>query len=278
MNCAEFTDYFGRNTAIVDDSPPPEVMEHLFVCPGCKALWNFMTRSHLDGQMPIRLRGSIVKAMRDDLRPVSPVPAGIMLVLGFVISFTLLVLAAVSVTGVQGAVTLQNWQHFGVLLVLGAGAVVLAVVLSREMVPAERSVISPGRAAVGVAVSLALSLALLFPWKVEDQFMAMGWHCGRRGLLFALPAALLFLLVLRRGTVLSPAAAGSLTGLLAGLVGVAVLHFNCIIHNAPHLVAWHAAVPLACAGAGYLVGQYLWIVWPPAYKRLDSKQQAGGSR
>jgi hypothetical protein len=268
MNCSEFNDYLARTEGDAAKRLPPEATEHLAACQGCRSLWSYLSSPQEEAALPAGLCDRIIPDMLDDLQPVSATPAAITLVLGFLIVFTLLILAAVSVTGARGAADLQNWQLAGVLAVLSAGAGVLAVVLSREMVPAERRVLAPGKAAVTIVVSLVLSLTLLFPWKVEDQFAAMGWHCAQRGLLFAFPAALLFLLVLRRGAVLSPETVGALTGLFAGLVGVGVLHFNCMIHNAPHLVVWHAGVPLACAGAGYLVGQYLWIVWPSTGRRL----------
>lgn len=280
MNCSEFRDYAVQADFVASEQLSAGAAEHLSTCRDCRDLWSYLSGADNDATLPPKLQDSLCRLVLGDLRPVSSVPAAITLVLGFLIVFTLLVLAAVSVTGAQGAASLQDWQHVGVLAVLATGAVVLAIALGREMVPAERRVIAPARAFVTIVTSLALSLTLLFPWKVEDHFVAMGWHCAQRGLLFALPAAMLFLLVLRRGAVLSPETVGALTGLFAGLVGVGVLHFNCMIHNAPHLIVWHAGVPLACAGAGYLVGQYLWIVWPSSRRRIEpgDRASAGGSR
>jgi hypothetical protein len=176
--------------------------------------------------------------------------------------FSLLVFGVVSITGAQGVAGYEGWQHGGGLLIVGLGAVALAVALSREMVPGEHSMLGPARTLATVVSSIVLSICLLFPWRVEEQFAVIGWRCTELGLFYALPAVVLALLVLRRGTVLAEGAVGSLTGAFAGLAGVAILHFRCMLHTAPHLLVWHAGVPIACSAAGYLIGRYVAVIWP----------------
>ena len=64
-------------------------------------------------------------------------------------------------------------------------------------------------------------------------------------------------MLLRRGAVLSLGIVGAGAGLLAGLVGVVVLHFGCGMNNAPHVVLGHLGIPLAGALIGAAIGRLL---------------------
>ena len=126
----------------------------------------------------------------------------------------------------------MGWAQFaGVLGIVGAAAFLLAFTLSREMVPGEKRLLTPARLFLVSLVPLFLTVFLLFPWESGNNPAPQSWHCFKAGCMFSLPAAGLVVLVLRRGAVLSLGIVGAGAGLLAGLVGVVVLHFGCGIPN-----------------------------------------------
>jgi len=59
-----------------------------------------------------------------------------------------------------------------------------------------------------------------------------------------------FWLILSRGAILSPRAAGAIAGMLAGLVSTTVLEEHCADLNVWHILVWH----LGSALVGMLVG------------------------
>ena len=121
----------------------------------------------------------------------------------------------------------------------------------------ERSQGRPGRTTLS-------SLALLFPWRGVQAFVAMGWPCLLGGLGIAVPAALLLWVIVRRGAPLSVGTLGATIGATAGLLGVTVLQFKCPLQEAPHLVVWHGGVLVVATVAG-------WAVAHLAHRRLLSR-------
>ena len=77
-----------------------------------------------------------------------------------------------------------------------------------------------------------------------DHFVSAGIACLLTGLLYAVPAALLSWLLLRRGFAVSPVSAGCVAGILAGLAGVGMLELHCPNFEAAHILVWHTAVVL----------------------------------
>jgi hypothetical protein len=69
-------------------------------------------------------------------------------------------------------------------------------------------------------------------------------------------------LILRRGVVLNPAAAGALTGLLAGVSGLTLLEIFCPNPDKYHILAWHMGAALVStiggAAIGWLVDRFRW--------------------
>jgi hypothetical protein len=75
--------------------------------------------------------------------------------------------------------------------------------------------------------------------------------------MFATATAAVLLVILRRGVVLEPVRLGATAGALAGLSGAMVLHFQCTVPEAPHVLLWHFTGPILCAAGGALAG-YWW--------------------
>ena len=49
-------------------------------------------------------------------------------------------------------------------------------------------------------------------------------------------------------------------GMLAGLVGLVILHLGCTMHTAPHIMLGHLTLPLLGAAMGYGLGRALPLV------------------
>jgi hypothetical protein len=143
--------------------------------------------------------------------------------------------------------SLQAGAIFGTLAICAA---LLAYSLVQQMVPGSPHRVAPHLLPIGIMVSLAVAIAILFQFQQERNFWARDWACLRTGIPVGAIAAVPFWLVLRRGAILSPVMTGAATGLLAGLVGTSALEIHC-----PNLDAWHSLVAhLGVAVLGAAVG------------------------
>ena len=102
---------------------------------------------------------------------------------------------------------------------------------------------------------LALIIVIVFDSREEPSFVSAGLTCLRTGLTFAVPAAVLFWLLLRRGAILSPGLTGTIAGGLAGLVGWMVLDVRCPNLNLYHILAWHWGAALLAMLGGLALGR-----------------------
>jgi hypothetical protein len=69
-------------------------------------------------------------------------------------------------------------------MILGALAIsagLLAYSLVNQMIPGSRHRIPPGLLPVGIAISLAILVAVLFQFQHEQSFWTDGWSCIRVG-------------------------------------------------------------------------------------------------
>ena len=188
------------------------------------------------------------------LQPVTPLPGRPVLALGFLGIFAVVCAAVVGAIGFGGAVAMTFQQLAGLLAAVLGAAALTAASLSGEMAPGSRRIVRPSLLIGGLLTALLTLVVMLFPW--EGGFSG-GWHCFQTGFLSSLPAAGLVVLLLRRGTPLAWGAVGASAGLLAGLVGVAILHLGCSMIGAPHIMAGHLAVPLVGAAIGFMMGKAL---------------------
>ncbi len=234
-----------------------EMRRHLDSCEHCRKVWEFLVGSSEPDPAETEQHPEITHSITESLEPVTPVAGSRLLTLGFLLIFGLLSAAFVAWSGIRGTAAMGWAQFAGVLGIVGAAAFLLAYTLSREMVPGEKRLLTPARLFLVSLVPLFLTVFLLFPWESGNNPAPQSWHCFKAGCMFSLPAAGLVVLVLRRGVVLSLGVVGAGAGLLAGLVGVVVLHFACGIPNAPHIALSHLGVPLIGAVIGGLMGRGL---------------------
>ena len=265
MTCAQANSYFAQAGAKALAALPEGVREHLGACPHCRSVWEFFAGGDTPTEVSPEVQSQIEDTVLGSLEPVSPLPSARVLASMFLLIFGGLSAIVIGLTGLRhGAVGMGALQFAGALGIVGAAAVLTALTLSRGMVPGEKTWVLPARLTVLTLLALFAVVGILFPWSWTQDFFPAGWRCFRHGLMFSLPAGLLFVGILRRGAVLSLGAVGAAAGLLAGLVGVVVLHFACGMHTAPHIAIAHLGVPLAATVTGFLMGRFLPPLLPGA--------------
>ena len=256
MTCGEVSKHLDRANSPRWGGLTARVREHLEQCRSCKALWDFLS-SPETAELTPELRSRINQSAEKSLEPVKPLPSARLLTLGFLLIFGVISAGFVGISGLRGADTMGNMTFAGMLGIIGAAAFLVAFTLSREMAPGGKKILSAPRLFLLLLMPLFLAAAVLFPWDFSHNILSGSWRCFRHGFLFSLPAAGLIVMLLRRGAVLSLGVVGAGAGLLAGLVGVAVLHFACGMNNAGHVALGHLGIPLAGAVLGAAIGRLL---------------------
>ena len=123
------------------------------------------------------------------------------------------------------------------------------------MVPGSKGRVDPRILLASCTGAFVVVFAILFYDYRLDRFLSEGMACLATGMLYAGATALLLWLVIRRGFILNPVAAGVAVGALAGLGGLGMLELHCPILKAMHLMVWHTAVIPLSGLAGYLAGR-----------------------
>jgi hypothetical protein len=202
----------------------------------------------------------ITASVQASLKPVRPLPSRRMLTaLLFLLISAFAILSAARV-GFSGMEQMVPWQRMLIFPALAIFMFMAAVEFVSAMIPGSRRRISSGMLATVAVVALLAVFALSFRDYETTHFVSAGLACLIRGLLHAIPAALLGWLLLRRGFAVRPVSAGLAIGALSGLAGLAVLELNCTNFQAAHVLVWHTAVVAVSAITGALAG-YLahWI-------------------
>lgn len=234
---------------------PSAALEHVTGCERCRELYEFVQRSDLSSSPSGTLRQRIAASLRHSLEPVVPLPSDRKLIIRFAAVFSLLSLAVAGMMGGRAIHALDWWQIAGVLAIVSTTGFLLCRSLSRQMVPGSSQRMSLKWLLLLVPVALALTATLLFPWSSTNISVRRGLPCLDRGLLIAVPAGVLFWLLVRRGAVLSLSLAIATTGSLAGLVAVAVMQFNCLVLDSAHIAVWHTGFPVILSVFGFVLGK-----------------------
>jgi hypothetical protein len=253
MSCKQVDEFLDGAPGLTP-SLPESVAAHSFHCERCRRLIELMRAKMPEEALPPDVRSRIESLILGSLEAVRPLSPPSTFVLGLLAIFLLLAAGGIGMMGAGAVGVMSLWQFVATGLILGAGAVLLALSLSRQMIPGSYHRVRPAALIPCVAGGFLLAFLTLFPWRVNGDFFASGLRCAGAGLAMIVPASVCFWLIIRRGVVLSPRLAGAGIGLLAGLAGALVLHFGCEIAGAPHLLVWHAGVPVFSALAGFLLG------------------------
>jgi len=193
------------------------------------------------------------KMIIEDLRPVRRLLPSWVFLLAFLLVFAALSYAGVLYLRPYDWFVLMPGQKIAVFSTLAASAGLLAFSLVRQMVPGQKSLFRPELLPVGLFVLLSLVVASVFQVRTDPHFLRSGEACLKAGIPYAIPAAVVFWLILRRGAILSPRVSGATSGMLAGLVSTTVLEVHCPNQNLWHILVWHVGFALFGLVAGLLV-------------------------
>jgi hypothetical protein len=205
----------------------------------------------VDGGVLERVSGVVLPS----LRPVRPLLSPGVIALGLQMIFLLVAILGATYLGNNGVRVLNGPESALIFVVLNMLARLAASAGAAEMVPAGKSRVDARILLGSCTVTFVAVFAILFHDYRLDRFVSEGINCLAIGLADAGAAGFLLWLVIRRGLILHPIAAGVATGTLAGLAGLGMLELHCPILKAMHLMVWHIAVIPLSGLAGYLAGR-----------------------
>jgi hypothetical protein len=189
-----------------------------------------------------------------DLRPVTQLPSSLTL-LGTLAFLFLAVLGAGAVlAGMRGWQALALPMKVSIFAPLLLGGSLLGLALVRQMIPGEGAPTRPVGWSAAVFALLVTVVSLAFGRLEQPHFLQDGLKCFRAGMVYAVSAALMVWLVVRRGAMLSGSLTGAMSGGLAGFIALAGIELRCPSPNRTHILVWHLSLVLACALGGFAVG------------------------
>ena len=254
MTCRDMDDIISSHAG--DSVLGPQSAAHLVHCARCRSLTNLLDEVAAgDGLRPSeRQLRRIQTTIAAGLKPVRPLPLSRIFLFAVAIIFLLVAAAGAFLLGMNGWRALTISQRSAVFMTLAASAILLTISLARQIVPGSKHAFSPATLPLAILTGLMIMMAATFRSQQDSAFMARGLTCMKNGLTYAIPAAFLLCLTLRRGAILFPKLIGAAAGGLAGLIGLSVLEVNCPNLNVFHVLVWHAGVVLISSLGGVLVG------------------------
>jgi len=260
-DCDRIAAYLESESASQRAAPPADVSRHLESCPNCRELWSFVTDTEglADGvgPLPDDAADRIHDSLLETLKPVRPLPSRGVLAGLFMVIFIVVSALTVAALGSNAARAMTSLQLLGMLAAILLSAGLAGFWLSGEMAPGEKRTVGVAGICSGALLLLGLTAAVLFPWEMPNNLWAGSFKCFRAGFLLSIPAVAPVAFLISRGYPLSLRSIGAAAGMLAGLVGFLVLHMECTLYTAPHIVVGHLAAPLAGATAGHLFGRLI---------------------
>ena len=212
-------------------------------------------------QSDVDLSPEIQKKVQDlltsSLTPVKPLPSQSRLVLVFLIVFAAGCAGLIAVMDKAGFHLMTEAQMGWMAAILAGGGILFSFALAWRMVPASRQGFPLSFVLALSGIGVIGGIALLFPWRTSSSFISEGRPCAVMELMIAIPAAVIFWLLARRGALVASAGLGAaLTG-LAAFLALTPLQTQCMFQQAPHLLVWHGATAAILIGLGALIGDCL---------------------
>ncbi len=211
--------------------------------------------SQSDAELHPEVQRKVTGLLASSLTPVKPLPSQSRLVLAFLVVFAACAAGLIAVMDKAGFHLMTVVQMACMAAILAAGGILFSIAVAWRMVPGSRQ-------SFALPFVLALSgfgviggIALLFPWRTSHAFVAEGWPCAAMELMVAVPAAVVFWLIARRGALFGGAGVGAAVGGLAVVLALAILQFRCMFQQAPHLLVWHGGTAAILIGLGALIGE-----------------------
>jgi hypothetical protein len=185
--------------------------------------------------------------------PVVPLPTPSKLVLAFLAIFGACAAGLIAIMDKAGLHLMTGAQMAGMTAILMGGGVLFSLTLAGRMVPGVRQIFPLWFVLTLSSFALIGGFALLFPWHASPAFVSEGWPCSVMELAIAVPAAVAFWLLARRGVLFRGAAVGAALFGLAAVLALTVLQFQCMFQQAPHLLVWHGGAAAILIGSGALI-------------------------
>ncbi len=176
------------------------------------------------------------------LRPVRPLPSDSALLAVVLLGLFALIAIGTLMAGWVGLLATTPRQRLLYYGPIAIAAYLLARASISQMIPGSRSRVAGKPELLGLLGALIALVWFLFPGNLTEDFVSTGIPCLRLGLLCALPAAALTVILLRKGFVTDWIAAALSLGALSGIAGFGVLALHCPIQNSFHILVWHMGV------------------------------------
>ena len=195
--------------------------------------------------------------LTSSLTSVKPLPSQSRLALTFLAVFAAAAAGLIAVMDKAGFHLMTGAQISWMGAILAGGGILFSVALAWRMVPATRQRFPLSFVLALSGIGVIGGIALLFPWRTSSSFVSEGSPCAVMELMIAIPAAVIFWLLARRGAIFASAGLGAaLTG-LAAFLALTPLQTQCMFQQAPHLLVWHGATAAILIGLGALIGDCL---------------------
>jgi hypothetical protein len=253
MKCREVEEVLATSNTGETGNVMQSVRAHIEECKNCQEFARIVELPSADAEIDPGEIERLQKMIVGDLRPVRPLPPPWIFFAAFAVIFVALSCIGGLYLGPYDWFVLMPAQRIAVFATLAGSAGLLAFSLVRQMVPGQKSLLRPGLLPVPIFVLLSLAVAAISQMRTDPIFFRQGEKCFKAGAPYAIPAAFVFWLILRRGSILSPRAVGAITGMLAGLVSTTVLEVHCPYLNLWHILVWHVGIALLGLVTGLLV-------------------------
>jgi len=218
--------------------------------------------SQSDAELSPELQRKLRDMLASSFKPVKPVPAQSGLVLRFLCVFAAGAAGLIAIMSRIGLHLMTGAQIGWMIAALGGGAILFSLTLARQMVPGRRQRL-PLSLVLGLSgVGTIAAITLNFPWRTSSAFVSEGWPCASMELMLAIPAAVVFWLLARRGALFASARLGATLAGLAVFMVLVPLQTQCMFQQAPHLLVWHGGMAAVLIGSAALVGEiqrHRWI-------------------
>ena len=208
-----------------------------------------------DAGLSLEIQRKIQAMLKPSLIPVKPLPSQGRLVLSFLLVFFAFAGGLIAIMDSGAFHQMAGLQTISMAAILAGGGILFSLTVAWRMVPGTRPAFSLPFALVLSGFGTIGGIALLFPWRTSHPFISEGWPCAVMELVVAVPAALAFWLLARRGALFGGAGVGAALGGLAAALALTVLQFQCMFQQAPHLLVWHAGTAAILTGLGALIGE-----------------------
>jgi hypothetical protein len=208
-----------------------------------------------DTELSPEIRRKVQAMLRSSLTPVKPIPSQSRLVFVFLAVFTVCAVGLIAIMNKAGFHLMTGIQMALMAAILASGGILFSFTLAWRMVPGSRwrlpfSLVLTLSGLVSIA-----GMGLLFPWRTSSAFVSEGWPCAALELTIAIPSAVVYWLIARRGALFaSPGLGATLTG-VAVFLALTPLQFQCMFQQASHLLVWHGGTAVLLIGLGALIGE-----------------------